>query len=153
MLCPCPIMIFFSRLSAEKYNLYDKKKGQKQKYQDKYKYEFGSDQWKITKTRWLQKQDKNTTTNTNTKDGQKYQDKGDYKNKDKNTKTNTNTKERQKYQDIANYKNKYRNTKTNTNTKLVLTSGSISGRVQTYSYIQLSHPHHHSYYPPTLPLK
>ena len=94
-----------------------------------------------------------TKTNKNTKERKKYQDKGNYKNKDKSTKTNTNKKERNKCQDKANYKNKDRNTKTNTNTKLVLTSGSISGRVQTYSYIQLSHPHHHSYYPPTLPLK
>ena len=32
---------------------------------------------------------------------------------------------------------------------LVLTNGSGIKRVQTYSYIPLSHPHHHSYYPPT----
>ena len=94
----CPIMIFFSRLSAEKYKLHNKKKEQIQKYQDEYKYEIGSDQWTSTKTRHLQKQ------------RQKYQDNYKYKRWTEIPRQRQLQEQRQKYQDKYDYENqKYQN--------------------------------------------
>ena len=109
---------FFSRLGAEKYKLHNKKKEQIQKYQDKYKYEIGSDQWTSTKTRHLQKQRQKYQDNYKYKRRTEFQDKDNYKNKCRNTNTNMITKTKTEIPRQI----QIRKTDKNTKTKAITTS-------------------------------